>query len=154
MMSDWFLLKTRPRQEKRAEDHLSNQGFSAYCPRFVCRNGHEEVLFPGYIFLCQNQELALGKVSSTRGVSHFIRFGNTLATVSEALISSIKSQEKQLDGEPVFTSGQLVEFTKGPFEEYQAVYLCERGEERSIVLLKLLSASREILVETSCLRSV
>ncbi len=151
-MTDWFLIKTRSRQELRAEMHLKNQGFLVFCPHFYCRNGRKEVLFPGYIFLRFKENQPAEKIRSTRGVSHFVKFGNRIAMVPDELIESIKLQEKSLDGSPVFNKGQLVEFACGPFKDYQAIYLCNQGEERSMVLLNLLNASREVVVETSSLR--
>ena len=31
-MENWYLLKTKPRQEKKAKQNLKNQGYLTFCP--------------------------------------------------------------------------------------------------------------------------
>ena len=31
-MNKWYLIKTKPRQEKKAKQNLENQGYRAFCP--------------------------------------------------------------------------------------------------------------------------
>lgn len=150
-MNEWFVIRTHPRQEDRAVTHLERQSFSMYCPYLARQNGCREVLFPGYVFMYSIEGISLGTVRSTRGVKNFVRFGERIATVSDELIATIKQQEKLLDGIPVFKEGQLVAFQNGPFAEYRAIYLCNHGEERSIVLLTLLNSTRKIQVSTASL---
>lgn len=152
-MNDWFVIRTHPRQEDRATTHLSRQNFCVYCPYFVRKNGCRETLFPGYIFLHYTQDTLLGTVRSTRGVKGFVRFGDRVATMSDELVATIKRQEKLLDGMPVFKEGQLVEFKNGPFAQYRAIYLCDSGEERAIVLLNLLNSTRKVKVLAASLRN-
>ena len=155
-MGFWFLLQTRPRQELRAVEHLANQDLNVYCPSYFRKNKGKEILFPSYIFIQSNTEmqLKLGKIRSTRGVSHFVKFGGRPAVLSDELIETIKQQESYIEDSPIFTKGQSVAFSGGPFAEYQAIYLYDRGEDRAIVLLQLLSASREVQVKNTWLRSV
>ena len=52
---DWFVVRTKARQELRAIHHLEEQGFKVYCPQIPKYNGLKEVvgrqvLFPGYCF--------------------------------------------------------------------------------------------------------
>ena len=49
-MKNWYLIKTKPRQEKLAKQNLKNQGYRAFCP-IVKINNRLVVLFPGYLFV-------------------------------------------------------------------------------------------------------
>ncbi|WP_062267759.1 transcription termination/antitermination NusG family protein [Endozoicomonas arenosclerae] len=75
----WYLLKTRPRQEQRAQENLETQGFDVYCPFVKMRiKGllKEEILFPGYVFLYLDlKDLdRYHKIRSTRGVNEIVYF--------------------------------------------------------------------------------
>lgn len=52
---DWFVVRTKVRQELRAIHHMREQGFNVYCPVIPKYDGLKEVtgnqiLFPGYCF--------------------------------------------------------------------------------------------------------
>ena len=54
----WYLLKTRPRQEKRALENLRSQNIECFCPEVWIEKvlrGKKcqilEILFPGYLFV-------------------------------------------------------------------------------------------------------
>ncbi|MCX4028793.1 hypothetical protein H0A36_16460 [Endozoicomonas sp. SM1973] len=50
----WYLIRSKLREDKRAVFHLENQHFSVYCSFITKKNGKEEPLFPGYLFLEAN----------------------------------------------------------------------------------------------------
>ena len=154
-MDEWYLLRSKPRQELRAVENLERQGFTAYCPMLQKKKARVEPLFPGYVFLQHeafDDNPDYGKVRSTRGVMTFVRFGDEFAKVPEDLLEGVRHQEQSLMGAPAFEAGQMVEFTDGPFAEIQAVYLCDRGEERSVVLLNVLNREQRLVVRTDTLR--
>ena len=76
----WYLLKTKVREELRAQENLEYQGFQSYCPVFKSKDKgliKEEVLFPGYLFLALELKRDLDKfhkIRSTRGVSEMVYF--------------------------------------------------------------------------------
>ena len=49
-MQNWYLIKTKSRQENVAIKNLENQQYSTYCPTVTINNKHI-VLFPGYLFI-------------------------------------------------------------------------------------------------------
>ena len=49
-MKKWYLIKTKPRQEKIAIANLENQSYKVYCP-FALINNRNQFLFPGYLFI-------------------------------------------------------------------------------------------------------
>ena len=154
-MDAWYLLRCKPRQERRAIDNLENQSFLVYCPWLYRKLAKPEPLFPGYIFLyCakNQQKLQFGKVRSTRGVMNFVKFGEHFATVPEELLDGIRRQEDLIKGEPIFKKGEIIEFADGPFKEMQAVYLCAQGEKRSVVMLNILNRQQEIKIDSDQIR--
>ena len=155
-MDQWYVLKTRVRQEQRAIDNLQNQGFELYCPLMKKKNHNRlEALFPGYVFLMNERygrdRLPWEKVRSTRGVQGFIKFGGNLAVVKQELIDALKTREKLMGEMPVFQTGQKVVFKSGPFAELEGIYLCDKGEQRCMVLLNILSRDQPVIAEQNSL---
>ena len=52
-MKKWYLIKTKPRQEKKAKKNLENQSYEIFCPT-VKLNNKFVFLFPGYLFIQLN----------------------------------------------------------------------------------------------------
>ena len=152
---DWYLLRTKPREEWRAKQHLENQDFETYLPVLTRKNSREEPLFPGYIFLARPaDEVPLHTISSTRGVLNFVRFGIEIATAPAALIEEIQSIEQLYRDVPKFKPGQQVECKAGPFAGLQAIFESDNGQDRCVILLKILNAERKIIVSQSDLKAL
>src|SRR5437899_3222650 len=74
----WFLVRTRPKCEQKAEMNLSAQGFRAYLPQIRKTIRHARKLrtvraplFPGYLFVVLDLERDRWlSVRSTIGVAH------------------------------------------------------------------------------------
>lgn len=147
---EWYLLKTKPRQEFRAKEHLENQSLTSYLPVLTRKDDRREPLFPGYIFIATDADPAsMGAVRSTRGVMGFVRFGSEIATAPEALIEDIRKLESRFQRVPRFIPGQEVECKSGPFAGLRGIFQAETGEERCIILLNLLNSQREVRVRQS-----
>jgi transcriptional antiterminator RfaH len=99
----WYLAYTRPRSEAVAAQQLARQGYEAYLPLYkTLKRGPEGLLpqrspmFPRYLFVRAGRPgQSMAPVRSTVGVSHIVRFGFTPATVSDALLSALRSFEQQ-----------------------------------------------------------
>lgn len=154
-MDEWFVLKTKSRQEERAVENLENQGFAAYCPTMLHkrkRPGEREAsrlgpLFPGYVFLLDESRIAeqrWDKIRSTRGVTGFVRFGVHYARVSDELVEGLRDNEKVGSIDELFKVGQPVVFTEGAYKNLPAVYIRSKGEDRCMVLLSILNSQREV----------
>lgn len=152
---DWYLLRTKPREEWRAKEHLENQAFTTYLPVLVHKSHRQEPLFPGYIFMGKPaDDVSLHTIRSTRGVLNFVRFGIELATAPHQLIEEIQTIEQLYRDVPKFKSGQSVECKTGPFAGLQAIFQAENGQDRCVILLKILNAEREIIVNQGDLKAV
>ncbi|WNC71192.1 transcription/translation regulatory transformer protein RfaH [Thalassotalea psychrophila] len=157
----WFLLTSKSREEQRAFDNLTSQGFEVFLPKIskvIKRQGVKSVslvpLFPNYLFINLNDsEANFNAIRSTRGVGSFVRFGLNHATIQTNLIEKIKGDVK--DGESNqsleqmlnFTSGEKVEISDGPFKGLQAIYQVKNGLERSILLINMLGQQNEVVIE-------
>lgn len=149
---EWYLLRARPRQEARAVENLENQGFFCYCPMLKKRSGRIEALFPGYMFLRADHndanELPWQKVRSTRGVMGFVRFGQSEPRLLPmGLVEALRERERIMGTVPDYKPGQTVTFKSGPFAELDGIYLQDKGENRSIILITILNRQQAINVE-------
>ena len=148
--SQWYLLYCKPRQELRAQQHLANQGYTSFLPQITLQklrgNSWRQVtepLFPRYLFLHQpaSEELNIGAIRATRGISDFVRFGTQLATVPAKLVQLLTQQQITLQQQPTanrLQKGDAVSILTGPFSGLQAVFDTADGDKRSIILISML----------------
>lgn len=150
---DWYLIRTKPREEWRAKQHLENQHYSIYLPILTRKQGKQEPLFPGYIFLANGKsDQSVHTIRSTRGVLGFVRFGTQLALVNDGMIEELKVLESNYQEVPRFVSGQRVEVCNGAFAGLEAIFQVEDGLDRCVILLKILNAERSISIDQADLK--
>lgn len=163
---NWYVVHTKPRQEKRAAQHLLQQGYECYLPTLrveKCSRGHviavDEPLFPRYLFVRSTRAGTLNTLApifSTRGVSSLVSFGNELAKVSDMLIATIKDQEASMreSGEVrrLLEPGERVLLINGAFVGVEAIYQMADAENRAMVLIELLTRPVILSVSRSELR--
>ena len=78
----WYLVATKPKQEQRAAEHLSNQFIEYFLPEIEVekslrgkRSVRIEPLFPGYLFVALPKDSVFwSKIRSTRGIRDVIVF--------------------------------------------------------------------------------
>lgn len=149
-MESWFLLQTKPRQETRAVENLERQGVVSFCPQISVeklsrgkRIQAQEVLFPGYLFICFNdQAITSTTIRSTRGVSHFVTSSGAPVQVPQQLIDGLKDRVATGAVEASTNlpkSGDKLEILEGPFRGLDAIFSQPDGVSRAIVLIKLLN---------------
>ncbi|TWX54067.1 transcription/translation regulatory transformer protein RfaH [Colwellia hornerae] len=164
---NWFLLTSKPREEQRAFDNLSNQGYEVFLPKIAKvtnRQGVKSVslqpLFPNYLFINLDlSEANFNAIRSTRGVGSFVRFGLNYATLNENLIKEIKqniegSDHKSLDDLLTYQQGEKVQVTQGPFKGLEAIYKTKDGLERCIILIKMLGQESEVAIENQAIEKL
>lgn len=162
----WYLVHTKPRQEKCAFENLERQGFQCYMPTFEAEKLRRgallaayEPLFPRYLFI----RLGLGQtaqswvpIRSTKGVSRLVSFGTEPAKVSDRLVEVLRAQEASTQAEPerLFKAGERVRLTEAPFADIEGIYQMADGERRVMVLIELLSKQVRVGVAPASLRKV
>ncbi|WP_151448079.1 transcription/translation regulatory transformer protein RfaH [Lacisediminimonas profundi] len=159
----WYVVHTKPRQEFRALQNLEQQGYSCFLPVLrmqMVRGGSvemaEEPLFPRYLFVRLDSSVT-GKswtpIRSTKGVSRLVTFGNQPARIDDTLIESLQAREAQ-PPRTLFTPGDRVSCTVGPFAGLEGVYQMLDGDARALVLIELLSKPVRMAIPAARLRRV
>lgn len=147
-MESWYLLYCKRGQLQRAKEHLERQDVPCFTPMIslekVVRGKRmtvSEPLFPNYMFIELDPErIHTTTVQSTRGVSHFIRFGSQPATVPFRVIKALMNEPPANVCDPKTPMpGDEVLITGGTFEGMKAIYAEQDGEKRALLLLTLLN---------------
>jgi transcriptional antiterminator RfaH len=147
-MKKWYLIKTKPRQEKKAINNLENQNYHVYCPWAIINN-KSEVLFPGYLFIHLDDKIQnWSPIRSTKGVLNFVRFGLGYAKIPDNIIDFIKSNEqfttKKIKNLYKFKPGDSVNITEGVFKNCVAIFESFKSEERVTILMNIMGQEQEI----------
>ena len=150
-MKNWYLLKTKPRQEIIAKQNLKNQGYGSFCP-IVKINNRLVVLFPGYLFVQLNEKTQnWSPINSTKGVSHFVKFGLNFAKVPTSVIEFIKTNQhittEKLINLNKFKPGDKVQISDGVFNNFVAIFESYKSDERVILLMNLLGREQSLSVK-------
>tara|TARA_B100000953_G_scaffold70595_1_gene56858 strand:+ start:108 stop:581 length:474 start_codon:yes stop_codon:yes gene_type:complete len=150
-MKKWYLIKTKPRQEKIAIQNLKNQGYVTFCPMGKI-NKKLVFLFPGYLFVQLNEKTQnCLPINSTKGVSHFVKFGLNFAKVPTNVIEFIKTNQHKtadkLNNLNKFKSGDKVQISDGAFKNYMAIFKSYKPDDRVILLMNLLGHEQLLSVK-------
>jgi len=147
-MKNWYLIKTKPRQEKIAIQNLENQGYKVFCPISKINN-QLVVLFPGYLFTQLNDKTQnWSPINSTKGVLHFVKFGLNFAKVPTSVIKFIKTNQhittEKLINLNQFKPGDKVQISDGVFKNYMAIFKSYKSDERIMLLMNLLGHEQSL----------
>ena len=163
---NWYLVHTKPRQEKCALENLQWQGYECYFPvmpaeklRLGKINIVQQPLFPRYLFIRLGQgpsDQSWTPIRSTKGVSMLVTFGNTPAKVDDALIALLRGYEESVQAELdcLFKTGDRVRITSGAFAHIEGIYHMTDGDQRVMVLIELMSKPVKISVAPSALQKL
>lgn len=154
-MANWYVIFTKPREERKAKLNLERQGYQVYLPVVQTKlcgirsTEKKELMFPQYIFVWLDEHQSnFYSIRYTRGVADFVRFGDLIPKVENEVVRSI--QESELNWEALSTSlseGDRVSLVKGALKGLEAIVLEQRGQKRVILLIELLK--RSVCMETS-----
>ena len=148
LMRNWYLIKTKPRQEKTAISNLENQEYTTYCPIVTINNKHI-VLFPGYIFIhLDKKKEDWSPIRSTKGIVNFVRFGLNFAQIPDNVIEFIKANQllnkEKLINYNKFKPGDKVQISDGVFKNCIAIFESFKSDERVILLMNILGQQQAI----------
>lgn len=160
---DWYLIHTKVRQERCAEENLERQGYTCFLPRMRVEKLRRralvvvmEPLFPRYLFIRLDAGLKAkgwGPIRFTSGVTRLVTFGNQPAKLSDSLVGYIRARTKDaVAPKEFFEPGQALVVTNGLFIGLDAIYQMPDGEGRVVVLLNILSKPVQLSVEPGSLR--
>jgi transcriptional antiterminator RfaH len=152
----WCVVQSKPRQERKALEHLQNQGFDAWLP---CINIEKikasqrvvvsEPFFSRYLFIRINQKLDnWAPVRSTRGVSQILRQSHQLAVVPDAYIVDLKQRLANSPQKAALEAGDTLKIISGPFKDsevtFQKMLQMKSGEERAMAFLSILGKEQAL----------
>ena len=153
-----YAVRTKPRQEAQALDHLERQAFTTYLPliktprrRLGKWQSSVEPLFPGYLFVCIDPSAqSTAPIRSTRGVLGLVRFGNELRPVPhgvvERLAASQAERDTPIDPAALFRPGTEVMIADGALAGVRAIFEARSSDDRVYLLFELLGKTNRIEV--------
>ncbi|MCX8090861.1 MAG: transcriptional activator RfaH [Verrucomicrobiae bacterium] len=128
----WFCLRTRPKHEHIAAQHLRRiENVEVFLPRIRFRHATRrgaiwttEALFPNYLFARFDWAATLRRVHYAPGVTGVVHFGDRWPTIPDAVIAELQqlfgpAELRTLPAEP--TVGDTVLITSGVFQGLRAV---------------------------------
>ena len=151
----WWVVRTKPQQEFKAEKNLTQQGFTAFCPIFnkELKRGKQftikpQPLFKGYLFILANDfaQKNVYLIRSTRGINSLLKINETLLFVLPEIIYHLQLNQTQNQSliTPHFTAGSSVKIISGIYKGIEAIYQMDNGADRAIVLLSLIHKQTEL----------
>lgn len=160
-MKQWFAVHTQSAKEQLAEQHLRQQGFEVYLPRYKKIRRHARKidavlapLFPRYLFIRLDLTLDLWqKVNGTRGVVYLLMNNNYPISVSDFVVNNLKAEEDLNGTLPIsslilFTKGDKVRVCEGKFAGHTAIFEKLDGEQRVQILLSFLGRETRVSFPT------
>lgn len=163
MTQHWYAVYTQVRCENLAEQHLRNQGFETYVPRFKKKVRHARKmvernlpLFPRYLFVafdCNRDQWCC--IKGTRGVQYLVTGrGRKPIHVPTQIIEQLQQQQDangllDLTCLSLFQRGAKVQIIEGAFIGCEAVFQKMTDSQRVELLLTFLN--REMRLELSTL---
>ena len=159
MSSSWAVVRSKPRQERRAANNLQAQGYETLLPlqNVTVRRSKKLVdmsvpLFSGYLFVKMPEQCSRS-ILSTFGVSQLITGdGGKPKKIDPKIIDEIF---KHCDGTGHYSSpsyyqtGDNVKLVRGPFESAVAKVKSLQSEDRLWVFLDLMGQSVKVSVSRS-----
>ena len=134
----WYVLYTKPKNEKKVAETLTALGIEVYCPLVKSikiwsdrKKKVTEPLFKSYVFV-RIEESKRDYVFEAHGAVRYLFWLGKPAIVRDEEIAAIQdflSEIKLESGPLVFEYKQEVEIMHGPFKGQKAKYLYNKGNK-------------------------
>lgn len=157
----WYLVYTKPRQERIARTNLERQGYEVYLPltrEQRRRQGKRAILitplFPRYLFIhLDRQTDNWGPIRSTLGVVSLVKFTHTPAPVPEDLVLALHAREDAEGLLPPAESrlrrGSRVRILDGSLAGYEGIFLASSGRDRVVILLDIMGKHARTVIDAN-----
>ncbi len=162
----WYLVYTKPKQEKLSQENLQRQGYETYLPLMRERKRRRgkivqaiEPMFSRYLFIRLNTVTDnWSPIRSTLGVTGIVRFGLQPTEVPEILIKTIQAKDNE-DGiqntaTPQLNAGDKIRIAEGPMSGYEGLFIDKNSLERVTVLLDIIGKSTKVNVSEAQLERI
>ena len=163
----WYLLRTKPKQERTVVEALAARGREGFRPRVLEPRSHIRAprgpmpLFPAYVFARFLAAESWAAANYCTGAAGVVRFGDSLAAVDDGVIAALREREGERGYVELKAArerpreGSRVRVERGPLAGLEGVvtrYLPARDRVR--LLLALVSGVRNVEVEARHVRAV
>lgn len=163
----WYVIKTQPKQEVRAECNLKAWGINTFHPKISERSTSPftglvsyviKPLFSRYIFAQFDVNTTYRRVCFTRGVHSVVNFGSGPVGVDGEIIKLIQSRVGEdglvkLDNE--LNHGDQVMIDSGPMRHMVGVFQHDvKGTDRVAILLTAISYQGRVIVEKDLVKKI
>ena len=154
-MAQWYVVKTKPNQEKRAALNLRNQNFNVISP-FIKKKINFEPLFPSYIFVGFDiNKSAWPKINNSYGVSRLLCINGIPKKLDNNFICYLK-QILDADGfvKKSFLNLKIdmnVQIKDGPFKGFFASVIKKVSNERVKLMIDFFQRKTSITVNEDSL---
>jgi transcriptional antiterminator RfaH len=161
----WYAVKSHPRKEAFALQHLERQGFGTYLPlvseivRLRTRTQTvKKPFFPGYLFVALNLDVDRWRsVNGTLGVTGLVSFGERPAPTPRGLVERLReltASSGELSFDDELQPGAAVRVVGGPMDRFIGVFQGQDAGSRVRVLLTMLSREVSVSVPRSQVMAV
>jgi len=160
----WCVVQTKPHQERKALDHLQNQGFEAWLPTIQVEKikagrivAASQPFFSRYLFVRMDPEQQnWAPIRSTQGVSQLLRQGQRLSVVPDIYMDDLQQRMANSSSKAALEAGDAIEITFGPFKNWVATFQkmvqMKTGEERAMAFLSILGKEQSMCFDLKDLK--
>jgi transcriptional antiterminator RfaH len=165
----WYVIHTKIREEFKALENLTNQGFEIFLPTCqVQKKSYGKIklaiepMFSRYLFIrLSDVSSNWFPIRSTRGVSSILRFGTTTEPVHipDLIIDYLKHRcAKEEPLHELFRQGDILEITHGPFKGFtgffEKIQSSSDGLTRALLLVEVLGSLQRLNIELSQIKKM
>lgn len=163
----WYAIRTRPKEEGRAEMNLQAWQVQTFAPKLrELRNlgyGGQYVskpLFSSYIFAYFNVDKQLHNVNYTRGVQNVVSFGGSPVSIYDDVINLLKAKVDGdgficRDSDQELEPGDRVRINFGPFKSLVGIFKRKtKDKDRVRILLDAMNCQSHLLVDREIVERV
>lgn len=160
----WCVVQSKPHQERKALEHLQNQGFEAWLPTIQIEKikagrivSVSQPFFSRYLFVRMNiEQQDWSLIRSTQGVSQLLRQGHQLSVVPDIYMDDLQQRMANSIQKAALEAGDALEITSGPFKSwvatFQKIVQMKTGEERAMAFLSILGKEQSMFFDLKDLK--
>jgi len=163
----WYVIKTQPKQEVRAECNLTAWNINTFHPKISerCISPFSGLvsyvikpLFSRYIFAQFDVNTTYRRICFTRGVHSVLNFGSGPVSLDNEIIKLIQSRVGQdglvkLDNE--LHQGDQVMIDSGPLKHLAGIFQHDiKGTDRVAILLTAISYQGRVIVQKDLIKKM
>jgi transcriptional antiterminator RfaH len=161
----WYAVRTKPREEDRADINLRTWQVQTFTPKLkeprtsgYGRGYVSKALFTGYIFAHFNASKQLHDINYTRGVQNVVSFGGSPISIDDKVISLLKAKVAEdgfINMDEALEPGDRVRISSGPFASLLGIFKRKtKDKDRVRILLDAMNYQSHLLIDREMVEKV